>query len=104
MTNEEHETLVNFDYPARRVIVYTTRKEVYGQILKRIGGRLDSCVCKEAENAFEVSMPMDMCRKPHMLISTERSPEQIERDRERGRRLAQRQQQKGIEELEAALG
>ena len=64
-TNEEHETHLTIDYAAGVVIIYTTRRNVFDQFLKR-AGKLPGVKIDRPGRTIRV--PLKFARRPWMLL------------------------------------
>ena len=89
ITFEEQETLISLRHSERVAILYTTQRTIYEKWIERLGSRTEGLKLKEAENCYEIELPMSMLSKPWMVIKRERSEEEKERDRLNGIRLHQ---------------
>jgi hypothetical protein len=68
MTNEEHETVINFDYAENAVKVFTTREGVYNGFKRRLGDEaLLECTVEEKRQSWSLIIPMKFCRAPALI-------------------------------------
>jgi hypothetical protein len=68
MTNEEHETVLNFDYAENVLKVFTTREGVYNGIKRRLGETaLLECSLTEKRQSWSMIIPLKFCRNPALI-------------------------------------
>ena len=64
-SKEEQEAQMLWDYAAGMVVFYTTRRDVFRQVVKRLQG-VSGVKIRESEGTIEI--PMSACRKPWLAI------------------------------------
>jgi hypothetical protein len=68
MTNEEHETVLNFDYAEQVLKVFTTREGVFNGFKRRLGeAALMECSLTEKRQSWSMVIPLKFCRNPAMI-------------------------------------
>jgi len=70
MTREEHETLINYSYCDEQVSIYTTRRGVRNQLIKRLPEEVPEITVHSnggREVAWTIRAPMDYFRAPPLI-------------------------------------
>jgi len=66
MTNEEHETTLNFDYAHKVLRVFTTRRGVYDGFVKRLGAENIQQLA-ETDRTWAFVVDLKLCRSANAI-------------------------------------